>query len=714
MKKQERKPLVKKPAPAVTTATPAFVPSFLSEKKLVTALALLCAAFAFILYANSLGHGLVGDDDTVIAKNKITTQGAKAIPEIMVSPYRKGFWERKESLYRPMAIMLFAVEWEISPENPFLFHFVNVLLFALTVFVMMKTFALLLPGIRGILIAFITSLLYAAHPVHTEVVDNVKSGDEILCLLFALLSLYFLFRYLKSARFLLMIYSLVFFLLSLLSKENSITMLVVFPLAIYFFSGAPLKKLISYTLMFAGVTLIYFLLRINALGGISNFSEILVINNSLVETSDKVIRFASAVFILGKYLLLNFFPHPLTWDYSYRVIPLHKISDPGFIVSFIAYVALLIIALAGLRKKNPLSFGIWFYLLTIALVSNIFILIESTLAERFLFIPSLGICFALACLFVNFMSRNIALSYKSVRDFIVGNKRVLVPVFVIAILFSVKTFARNSDWKDNYTLLSHDVKSSPESARIRYAYGSALLFEKAFPEKNEEIKREYLQKRIAELEKGIAILPTYAEAIYHLMMAYREWGDYQKAGFNWERAYAMNKNPKEEFLTAAALSYGSLKEYDKALAILRIAMEKYPSSKNLYNKKGLYLIELNLTNSSIIYLEKAVHLDSSFYNPWFNMGNGWAKKQDYPKAIQAFNKAVELNPLSEDGWNNLANSYAAMSDYKNALKYFLQVEKLNPNNPKAVNNLAVTYYYLGDTAKANEYFRKAGIKNKMP
>src|SRR5258708_12949951 len=129
MKKQERKPLVKNPAPAVTTATPAFVPSFLSEKKLVTALALLCAAFAFILYANSLGHGFVGDDDTVISKNKITTQGIKAFPEIMVSPYRKGFWERKESLYRPMSILLFAPKCQLSPDNPSLFHLVNMLLF---------------------------------------------------------------------------------------------------------------------------------------------------------------------------------------------------------------------------------------------------------------------------------------------------------------------------------------------------------------------------------------------------------------------------------------------------------------------------------------------------------------------------------------------------------------------------------------------------------
>lgn len=710
MKKQERKSPVKKPAQPVIAETPEALPVFLMEKKLITALGLLCALFAFILYVNSLGHGFVGDDDTVIAKNKITTQGVKAIPEIMVSPYRKGFWERKESLYRPVSIILFAIEWEISPSNPFLFHLVNLLLFALTVFVMMKTLALLLPGIKGIFTAFIATLLYAAHPIHTEVVDNVKSADEILCLLFSLLSLYYLFRHLKESKFILLIYSLVFFMLSMLSKESAITMLAVFTLAIYFFSSAPLKKIISFTLIFVGVTGIYFLLRINALGGISNFTEILLINNSLVETNDTIIRFASAVFILGKYLLLNIFPHPLTWDYSYRVIPLHKISDSGFIISFIAYATLLVIAATGLKKKNPVSFGIWFYLLTIALVSNIFILIEATLAERFLFTPSLGICFALACVLVGFIPKNIPLTYLSVQDFLAKNKTVLIPVFIITALFSVKTFSRNAEWKDNYTLLSHDVKSSSQSARIRYAFGSAILFEKAFPEKNEEAKKEYLQRSIAELEKGIAILPTYAEAIYNLMLAYHETGDDQSAVRNWERAYAMRKNAKEEFFTAAALSYGSLKEYNKAIGILKAGAAMYPSSKNIYNNLGLYLMDVNQTDSSIIYLQKAIQVDSAFSSAWFNLGNAWARKLDYHKAIEAFNKTIELNPLNEDGWNNLGNSYAAMNDFKNALKYFLKVEELNPGNPKAMNNLAVTYHYLGDTAKSNEYFRKAGKK----
>ena len=710
MKKRERRPHAKnQPSePAKETQPPEI--KFLPEKNLVTGLALLCAAFAFILYANSLNHGFVGDDDTVIAKNKITTQGIKAIPEIMVSPYRKGFWERKESLYRPVSTVLFAIEWELSPENPFLFHLVNVLLFALTVFVIMKTLAFLIPGIKGALIAFIATLLYATHPVHTEVVDNIKSGDEILSLLFSMLSVYFLFRYLKGAKFLMMAYSLFCFLLALLSKESSIMMLVIFPLAIYFFSGTRPKRIIALSLMFAGATVIYFLLRINALGEISNFTEIQLINNSLVAANDSMVRFASAVFILGKYLLLNFFPHPLTWDYSYRVIPLHKISDPGFIVSLLAYIVLIVFSLAGFRKKNPAVFGILFYLITIALVSNIFILIESTLAERFLFTPSLGICFALAYLFVSFIAKNISSSYKSMQDFLMGNKKVLIPVFIISVLFSVKTLSRNTEWKDNYTLLSHDVKSSPESARIRYAYGSAILFEKAFKEKNEDTKKEFVLKSIEELEKGIAILPTYAEAIYNLMLAYKEAGDYRNATLNWERAYAMKKNAKEDFFIAAAISYGSLKEYRKALEILNTGVEKYPASKNIYNDMGLYLMEINLNDSSVACLEKAVRLDPSFYSGWFNLGNAWARKQDYPKAIQAFSKAVELNPLNEDAWNNLGNSYAAMSDYKNAVKYFLKVESLNPGNPKAINNLAVTYFYLGDTVKANEYFRKAGIK----
>ncbi|MBK5285019.1 MAG: tetratricopeptide repeat protein [Bacteroidia bacterium] len=707
MKKEKHKSknkLVKANIPAATdVSTSATV---LSINKLVTLLALLCAAFAFILYLNTLGHGFVGDDDTVIAKNTITTNGVSAIPEIFTTAYRKGFWDRKESLYRPLSKALFAVEWQFSPENPFLFHLMNILLFALTVFVLMKTLALFIPGTMGILIAFVTSLLYAAHPVHTEVVANVKSCDEILCLLFSLIALYFLFSYLKGKRIILLFSALFIFFLSLLSKENSIAMLGIFPLAIFFFSDTTLMKTIAYALMFFGAAFLYLLLRINALGSLSNFTEIQLINNSLVETNDATIHFATAVYILGKYLLLNLFPHPLTWDYSFRTIPLQKLSDVGFIISFFVYIGLLVYAITGIRKKSPAAFGVWFYLIMMALVSNIFILIESTMAERFLYFSSVGICFALAVFWVQFRTNESSMAYSSVKNFITGNKKVLYPLAVILLLFSFKTVARNFQWKDNFTMLSYDVKSSPESARIRYAYGSALLFEKGISEKNTKVRKEYVTKAISELEKGVSILPTYAEAMYHLLIAYREIEDYPNAIRNWEGAQALKKNTKEEFFVAAAISYGSLKQFDKAIATLIDASEKYPGSKDVYNNLGLYLLEKGSPDSSITYLQKAVAIDSAFYSAWFNLGNSYARKNDFQNAVRCFTRSAEINPLNEDAWNNVGNSYAAMKDYSNALKNFQKALDQNPGNPKALNNMGVTYYMLGDTANANRFLKQ--------
>src|SRR3954468_21451852 len=92
----------------------------------------IAAIFAFALYLNTINHGYVLDDDTVMAKNKITTQGIKAIPEILTTSYRKGAWDRQESLYRPLSVVIFAVEWQLAPNHPMPGHLINILLYGLT------------------------------------------------------------------------------------------------------------------------------------------------------------------------------------------------------------------------------------------------------------------------------------------------------------------------------------------------------------------------------------------------------------------------------------------------------------------------------------------------------------------------------------------------------------------------------------------------------
>nr|HMT28484.1 hypothetical protein [Bacteroidia bacterium] len=171
MKKQDKKQPVKSKIPEVTSAQ--LLPASDFQKKLRLTAALVCAVIAFALYANTLGHNYTVDDGTVISNNKITKKGISAIPEIFTSSYRAGFWDRKEGLYRPLSVAMFAIEYEIAPENPAPGHWVNVILYALTAFLLMMTLASVFSEF-SILFAFTATLLFVIHPLHTEVVANKK------------------------------------------------------------------------------------------------------------------------------------------------------------------------------------------------------------------------------------------------------------------------------------------------------------------------------------------------------------------------------------------------------------------------------------------------------------------------------------------------------------------------------------------------------------
>ncbi|HPN18986.1 MAG TPA: hypothetical protein PK546_05550, partial [Chitinophagales bacterium] len=146
------------------------------------------ALFGFLLYANTLTHDYVLDDETVMEKNKFVTKGISAIPEIMLTAYRAGSQDRQENLYRPLSVVMFAIEWQLSPNKPFLGHLINVLLYALTGFLLYKLVRKWFPD-KHSFVLFSICILFMVHPLHTEVISNIKSRDEILGLLFAILSL---------------------------------------------------------------------------------------------------------------------------------------------------------------------------------------------------------------------------------------------------------------------------------------------------------------------------------------------------------------------------------------------------------------------------------------------------------------------------------------------------------------------------------------------
>ncbi|HRS39160.1 MAG TPA: hypothetical protein P5292_08275, partial [Bacteroidia bacterium] len=103
---------------------------------------LIVAIVAFLVYANTFQHGWALDDWGVIPDNKLTKRGISAIPEIMSTTYRTGMDVSDHTLYRPLSKATFAIEWSISPDNPSLGHLDNVILYALTCFLLFRVLLL--------------------------------------------------------------------------------------------------------------------------------------------------------------------------------------------------------------------------------------------------------------------------------------------------------------------------------------------------------------------------------------------------------------------------------------------------------------------------------------------------------------------------------------------------------------------------------------------
>src|SRR5262249_2744992 len=148
--------------------------------------------------------------------------------------YRFGNATQGDNLYRPLPKIIFASLWDLSPGNALPFHALNVLLYALTGFLLFIVTSRLMNG--NVSLPLVATALFIAHPIHTEVVANIKSLDEILSLIFFVLSLFSLQKFLRAYRKRWLAITMLSYFASLVSKESAITFLAVYPLVVFFFS----------------------------------------------------------------------------------------------------------------------------------------------------------------------------------------------------------------------------------------------------------------------------------------------------------------------------------------------------------------------------------------------------------------------------------------------------------------------------------------------
>src|ERR1035437_4506013 len=351
MAKQEKKPI--KPT----------IPQYVSATLTKTAWIYTGLAFviSFLIYANTIRHEYALDDLVSITQNAHTLQGFAGIGKLLSKDSFDGYTSYVNLVsggrYRPLALISFAVEIGIWGKNiPHISHFGNVLLFALSMSLLFMTcYRFIFKG--KLLASAFTCLVFIIHPLHTEVVANIKSRDEILSLLFSLGALYFLMDYLREKKniFLLALSGLSFFL-AMMSKENAVLFIVFIPLLLYYFYDVSLKTALKESWLLITMLVLFLVIRISITGAHSNpQNEIL---NAPYLWAKPEEAFATKTYILLRCLVLLIFPHPLSCLYTWNAIPYITPIDIRFIVAFIVYAGIIYWGIKGYFKKNPLSFFI--------------------------------------------------------------------------------------------------------------------------------------------------------------------------------------------------------------------------------------------------------------------------------------------------------------------------------------------------------------------
>ncbi len=220
----------------------------------------LVLLFAFLLFVNSIPNDSNLDDELVTINHRLTSKGIDAIPEIFTSPYYQDA-QGYSYEYRPVVLASFAIEHQFFGDNPHVGHFFNVVLYALCCLVLYLVLLRLFKNQSHIIPLAIT-LLFIAHPAHTEVVCSIKNRDEILGLLFCFLSLLSALIAIQNSKRWLLILVPVFFALALMSKVTVISFVILTPLAIILFTDAGFRTILLTTLLLQIPS--YFLLNLSS------------------------------------------------------------------------------------------------------------------------------------------------------------------------------------------------------------------------------------------------------------------------------------------------------------------------------------------------------------------------------------------------------------------------------------------------------------------
>lgn len=445
---------------------------------------LVVGLLALLVYANSQHNQFALDDHGIIVNNPAVTN--LHWHEIWSGSY----WPSKggppgDVLYRPLTIYTYLVNQALAPDNPWAFHVVNIGLHALC---SLLVTILAWRFVKSTPMALVAGVLFAVHPIHTEVVANVVGRAELLAAFWSLMTLLlFLPADLRGSPLTpprhwthgLLVAAC--FLLALLCKETPATLLVALPLIdlVRWTHADPLTRprhpwawwfgrALRYYLPLGVVFGLYLLARIHAVGLMADVHLIGPIVNPLMDAT-LAQRIVTPFALLARYVVLFVWPRVLAADYSApSIMPTANPLDPMALLGELLVLGGLCMSYTWWRHRPGLTLSLLLFALSYALVANV-LRIGTIFGERLFYWPSVFVCLG-----VGYAAATCWAS-RPVRATRYGRLAGIALAVLVITLCGWRTYTRNPDWANNETLAISTARDNPHSAKALAWAGGVLM-----------------------------------------------------------------------------------------------------------------------------------------------------------------------------------------------------------------------------------------------
>lgn len=618
---------------------------------------------ALLAYSNSFHGVLVADSASVILQDaRIQAVSARNVGRI----FQEGYWAVAPSsgLYRPLTTLSYLLNYTVLGNGPRAagYHWVNFSIHAGNI-LLVYWLALTILGDEWLALAL--AAIWGLHPLLTDSVTNIVGRADLLAAFGVLAGLlcYMRAATLRGGRQLAWLAALAAAqTIGIFAKENAVVLpgvMLLWDLA-WPERGGWRRRALGY--MSAAVPLaVYFLLRSQA----HLHMAIAFTDNPLVGAGFLSARM-TAIKVIGNYIGLFLWPAMLSADHSYNCVPLFawppaSWEDAKALLALGTCLGMVLLAVLAGRARRPLVWFTAFFFLTLAPTSNLIVLIGSIMAERFVYLPSVGIA---GCLVAGAAAIAARLKWRPTRAM------TAAAVCVAAAALGARAWARNIDWQDEYSLWSSAVLACPESARAHINVGYLLS---AIPDR--------LGETIAEYETAVRIEPGLAEAHYDLANALLRLpgrtadaiGEYQAAlrlepgltEAHYDLGTALAQMPGRlpeaiaQWRATLALRPGHAGAHNnlgnalaqagrmtEAIAEYQAALEAQPGLAEAHNNLGIVLVRMpGRTSDAIAEFEAAVRLDPSFADAHRNLGLALsAIRGKTPQAIAELEAAERIRP----------------------------------------------------------------------